>query len=386
MSVGWIGRCLRSVLIIGHMLAIARLVRSAVKGQFVRRTLASATSPYRRESVVLLIPVYNEQHRLAPCLEGAIRQPSSFVGLIVVADTGSTDRTRCVVAAYQARDPRVRWLEAGPPPPGWNGKAWGLYRACQCFDADWYLVVDADVRPAPTLAERLLHAARRLDADCASVALTQRLMPDRLSWLLHPAFLATLVYRYGIPGQVFTRSHDVLVNGQALLLSRAAVHTLDHLRAVAYARAEDVAMGRQLAQRGYRVAFLEPLDDSFVTMYRDGREVWHAWPRSLPAIDEQPKWRLGLDLLVVATTQGAWLPLLLFGFVQEHRSVRRLAFLAATLRWGMTIGLRRAYRPRRWWYWLSPLLDPLVVARLLQRTVLGTRTWRGRTIEGREHA
>lgn len=384
MSKRWMRLLIQGAVAFGHGLAIVRLVDSAIESRRVRLELAQVTPPERSGSVALLIPVYNEQQRLALCLEGAIQQPPDLVGTIVIVDTGSTDWTERVVAAYRARDTRVRWLEAGAPPIGWNGKVWGLQRACQEVDADWYLVLDADVRPDPALAERLLAAARKLEADCVSVALTQTLMPDPLSWLLHPAFLATLVYRYGIPGQVFSQSHHVLVNGQALLLHRETVQQLDGLRAVARAVAEDVAIGRRLARLGYRVAFLELRDASFVTMYRDGKALWRSWPRSLPATDEQPRWRSVLDFLLLLTTQAAWFPLLLFSWRQ--RSFRLLATLATAVRFGMALGMRRAYRPLQWWYWLAPLADSLVVARLVQQALVGTPTWRGRVIERRKHA
>ncbi|GBD19164.1 hypothetical protein HRbin27_01668 [bacterium HR27] len=245
-------------------------------------------------------------------------------------------------------------------------------------------MLDADVRPDPMLAHRLLAAAQKLGAACVSVALTQTLMPDRLSWLLHPAFLATLVYRYGVPGRVTTQSSNMLVNGQTLLLRRDAVQHLDGLHAVARAVAEDIAIGRRLARSGYRVAFLESIDRSFVTMYPDGKTLWRSWPRSLPATDEQPPWLTLLDFLLLLTTQAAWLPLLLLSWRQ--RSFRSLATVTTILRLGMAIGMRRAYRPLRWWYWLAPLMDPLVVARLLQEALVGTPTWRGRVIERGKHA
>lgn len=384
MSTRWVRLLLQTIVAFGHGLVLVRLIDSAIESRTIRLELTQARGPERSEQVAVLIPVYNEQPRLAPCLEGAIQQPPDLVRTIVVVDTGSNDWTERVVAAYRSRDARVLWLDAGAPPNGCNGKVWGLHRACQHVDADWYLVLDADVRPDPMLAPRLLAAAQKLGAACVSVALTQTLMPDRLSWLLHPAFLATLVYRYGVPGRVTTQSSNMLVNGQTLLLRRDAVQHLDGLRAVARAVAEDIAIGRRLARSGYRVAFLEPVDRSFVTMYPDGKALWRSWPRSLPATDEQPLWHTLLDFLLLLTTQAAWLPLLLLSWRQ--RSFRSLAAVTTALRLGTAIGMRRAYRALRWWYWLAPLMDPLVVARLLQEALVGTPTWRGRVIERGKHA
>jgi hypothetical protein len=205
-------RLLALLVIAAHSIALARLVRSA--RQRVRDTsLATSEARPPDERVVAIVPVLNEQSRLAACLEGLIDQPS-LVSAIVVVDTGSSDRTAQLVAAYQMRDSRVRWLSAGSPPVGWNGKVWGLVQACQAFPANWYLIIDADVRPAPTLAERMLGLAVQHGVTCGSVALQQRPMPDIGSWLLHPAFLTTLVYRYGVPGRLFSEPDDALVNGK----------------------------------------------------------------------------------------------------------------------------------------------------------------------------
>jgi cellulose synthase/poly-beta-1,6-N-acetylglucosamine synthase-like glycosyltransferase len=101
-------RLLALLVIAAHSIALARLVRSA--RQRLRDTsLATSEARPPDERVVAIVPVLNEQSRLAACLEGLIDQPS-LVSAIVVVDTGSSDRTAQLVAAYQMRDSRVRWL------------------------------------------------------------------------------------------------------------------------------------------------------------------------------------------------------------------------------------------------------------------------------------
>ena len=369
-------RMLSLLVIAAHSVALARLIRSA--RQRLRDTSHSASDARPpNERIVAIVPVLDEQSRLAPCLEGLISQPP-VVSAIVVVDTGSSDRTAQLVAAYHMRDPRVRWLPVGSPPVGWNGKVWGLVHACQTFPANWYLIIDADVRPAPTLAERMLALALQHGVTCGSVALHQRPMPDIGSWLLHPAFLTTLVYRYGVPGRLHSEPGDALANGQAMLLHRRAVEALDDLRSLAHSNAEDVAAARRLVQLGHRVAFWDALDDSSVTMYRDGRAIWHGWPRSLPAHEERPVWRNLLDMALLLGTQGAWLPLFLASW--RDAALRPAALLALAVRFGMAWGIRRAYPRRPIWYWLAPLADPLVVVRLFTSSWDRRPTWRGRPI------
>ncbi len=66
----------------------------------------------RQGRVAVVVPVLNEQARLAPCLEGLIAQGSEVAEILVV-DGGSTDGTRAVVDGFAARDPRIRWIDVG---------------------------------------------------------------------------------------------------------------------------------------------------------------------------------------------------------------------------------------------------------------------------------
>jgi biofilm PGA synthesis N-glycosyltransferase PgaC len=61
-------------------------------------------------SVALLVAAYNEEDSIAETLDFALRADYPGDLEIVVADDGSTDRTREIVAEYAARDPRVRLL------------------------------------------------------------------------------------------------------------------------------------------------------------------------------------------------------------------------------------------------------------------------------------
>src|SRR5262249_1301363 len=61
--------------------------------------------------VALLVAAYNEQESIAETLDYALRSEYESGFEIVVADDGSSDRTREIVAEYAARDERVRLLE-----------------------------------------------------------------------------------------------------------------------------------------------------------------------------------------------------------------------------------------------------------------------------------
>jgi biofilm PGA synthesis N-glycosyltransferase PgaC len=104
--------------------------------------------------VALLVAAYNEQGSIAETLDYALRAdyPGDFE--IVVADDGSTDRTREIVAGYAARDPRVRLFGVDH-----GGKANTLNAALETVSAPLTATFDADTLLMPY---SLRHAVARL--------------------------------------------------------------------------------------------------------------------------------------------------------------------------------------------------------------------------------
>ncbi len=368
-------RSVAALTLAANLAVVYRLLSTARS----RVTVTGADDGAPNDSFTVIVPVLNEVARLAPCLEGLLRQRAT-VQAILVADTGSTDRTCDLVRAYQARDARVRLLQAGPPPPGTNGKAWGIRAAlAHAPETDWYVCVDADVRPAPSLLQRLAGACRGHAVPIASVALRQALAPDLLSWLLHPAMLTTIVYRTGLPGQIYDSPHRAFANGQVLVVHRSVLSSFTTaLDRILRSNAEDIALARTLAGYGYRVAFFDALDDSSVAMYPSGPAVWSSWPRSLALLEARPPRCSATELAMLVASQGLWLPLLVAA--RWLPGLRLAAWLGLLVRLGTLIGMRRAYIRPRIWYWLSALADPVVVARLLWVARARQVVWRGRQL------
>lgn len=359
---------------------VVRLCRTAV----TRRTLAKRCAPCLTNAFTVIVPVLNERARLAACLEGLV-QTGDDVAEILVVDGGSTDGTDQLVHAYAARDHRIHLVSAAPIPPGWNGKSWGLevgWRA-RSPSVPWVLTVDADVRPSPEIGRVLLATARRDGLQALSIGPQQSLAADWLSWILHPAMLASLVYRFGIPGFLARRPSDVLANGQVMLVHKEVLAKLGGFAAAAAANAEDVALARRIVRRGWTFGFYEAGEVASVQMYSSGIEVWRGWPRSLALADEQSRVRTALQLLLLTLSQGLPGPLCLLAvfrrWIPGH--VLKLNLVLLSVRLGILLGIRRAYPRRRWWYWLSPIADLPVVLQIWRHAWRRRQNWRGRTFD-----
>ena len=327
-------------------------------------------------AVAVVVPVLDEARRLTPCLEGLLGQGPE-VDEILVVDGGSTDATRDLVRAYARRDLRLRLVEAGPSPDDWNGKVWGLNAGEHALasNATWLLTLDADVRSSPALARSLVARAQDRQLRLLSVAAAQRLS-GAVEGLLHPAFLATLVYRFGRPNNAARTPGAVLANGQCCLVRRDLLNELGGFSELRHSLCEDVTLARLATRAGDTVGFYEAQGLIDVAMYDNVGETWRNWPRSLATRDALFGVAGWTGLLEVLLVQALPPHLLLTRW--PTGVARRLNVLLLVVRLAMLVGMARAYPVRPWTYWLSPVLD-LPAALALWRSALRQRhAWRGR--------
>jgi dolichol-phosphate mannosyltransferase len=338
--------------------------------------------PVAAGAVCAVVPVLDEERRLGPCLEG-LRAQGPWLREILVVDGGSRDGTRDLVAAHAACDERVRFVDASPVPDAWNGKAWGLECGLRASgDAEWILTIDADVRPAPDLTASLLAHAAASGLEAFSAAPRLRLS-GAAEALLHPSLLATLVYRYGLPGSVATEPRAVQADGQCFFVRRDALLETNAIAAAHASRCEDVTIARALVTSGRPVGFFEAQQLATVEMYASAAECWDNWPRSLPMHDQFTRpLDLALAFAELALVQAAPLAIVVACLARGDTTSRlfRLNAALAALRLGTLAGMRRAYDGVPLTYWLSPTTDIAAVARIVTSALSREQTWRGRSL------
>jgi dolichol-phosphate mannosyltransferase len=331
-----------------------------------------------RERISVILPVLDEATRIAYCLDSLIAQTEEAAEILII-DGGSTDGTQSIVDQYHCRDARVRLIDASPVDKQWTGKAWGLYvgLANSSPASEFILCVDADVRCSPLLVRSLLGHVQRTGVAIFSVATIQNVSGPAQS-LIHPALLTTLVYRFGRPGKATTNLHKVAANGQCFLCRRAILLRTGALQAAQKSLCEDITIARRLAECGETVGFYESDSLVEVRMYESWQDAWRNWPRSLAMRDQYFGWREILGLARVLLLQGLSLPILIVYAINAAPTGVVAVFAALFLmRLGILAGMAHAYRPRRWSYWLSPLLDLPVSLRLIFSALARRHVWRG---------
>jgi len=352
--------------------------RGFLRAASMRRIPASVEpAPF---TVTVIVPVLNEEARLPSMLQALIAEARTVpeIAEILIVDGGSSDDTRGIVMTAAALDPRVTFVDASPVPITAVGKAWGLHHGAAAACGDWLLTLDADTIVTPGLTRALAAFVHTEKIDALSVA-TQQSCSGWLQSMLHPAFLTTLVYRFGPPGYTTRDARRVMANGQCFFAAKAALADANALGSALSSLCEDITIARTLTKAGYAVGFYETDVPVVVQMYGSAREVWDNWPRSLVMRDHHASRSPALPLAQVVLLQAAPLPLLVlaaigglplwFLLVQAVLLVSRI---------GALTGVNCSYARRAASYWLSPLLDVPVAMRLLAAQFQRRLVWRGR--------
>lgn len=313
--------------------------------------------------VSVVVPARDEEHRIGPLLAALAADPQ--VAEVVVVDDESADATAAVAAGAGARVVTGR-----PLPAGWVGKPWALQQGLDAAAAQWVVTLDADVVPRPGFVGALLDAVAAGGWDVLTVG-PRFAVGGAGEQLLHPAMLATIVYRFGAPGGA-VRPRRAMANGQCLVAGRARLVELGGFRAAAGHLTDDIALARSLAAGGARVGFLDGSRLVEVDMHDSAAEVWREWGRSLPMADATPPVQQAADLAVVWLAQALPLPRLLAG----RGTPLDLALVG--LRLGVAAATAGSYRRPAPLTWAAPLADLPAAARLSWAAVRPVRRWRGR--------
>ncbi len=149
-------------------------------------------------NIDLIIPAYNEAHRIGPTLRTYLEYFDESVQLTVVLN-GCTDNTAQVVAQYQSwAGPRLRMITI----PGAVGKGTAIVEGWKQATAELVGFVDADASTNPAEFEKLLRGLGENDGIIASRFLPGASIVNRqspLRTLMSKAFAATVQIIFRMP-------------------------------------------------------------------------------------------------------------------------------------------------------------------------------------------
>ena len=376
--------------LLSQIVATAILLSRLLKGAFRRSPLTPKSAhPEQIGRVSVVVPTLNEAERITPCLEGLSQQSYELREAIVV-DSNSQDGTQDIVKAAGQSDPRLRLITDDPLPPGWVGRPWALQTGYLNISShsEWFLGIDADTEPQPGLISSLIEVAESEGYDLVSLA-PQFILQYPGEWILQPALLITLLYRFDSAGVDAASSSRVMANGQCFLCRRSVLDRLDGYTSAAGSFCDDVTLARNIAAAGYKVGFFDGSKVIKVRMYEGAIETWNEWGRSLDLKDAASAAQVWGDVLFLIGVQALPLPLLLStGYLlysgNSYPSTIALFALNAflvLLRCGMLLAIAASYAGSSGFFWLSPLADPLAVWRIILSSGNKPTKWRGRSYQ-----
>lgn len=370
------------------------LLQRLLKGPTRRPPLLpQAATPEQLGMVSVVVPTLNERTRLSPCLKG-LSQQSYEVREIIVVDSHSTDGTPELVEEIEKKDPRFRLITDKPLPEGWIGRPWALHTGYlhSSSESEWLLGIDADTQPSPGMVAALIKTASAENFDLVSLS-PQFILRYPGEWWLQPALLVTLVYRFGPTGISSETPERVMANGQCFFSRRTVLAKLDGYTSARGSFCDDVTLARQAAASGFKVGFLDGAKVIKVRMYEGAKETWQEWGRSLDLKDASSLGQLWSDLWLLVAIQGLPLPafLLLCSYLDlgltspSVMAAAGLNLFLLLIRVALLLAISPSYdrtqaSPRSsFLFWLSPLADPLAVARIFLSATSKPTSWRGRS-------
>jgi glucosyl-dolichyl phosphate glucuronosyltransferase len=176
----------------------------------------------------VIVATRNRSALLAQTLEALSQQswPASRFE-VVVADNGSTDRTRAVVdRAAAAGEPAIRYVAVPTP-----GKSYAVNAALAIARGETLAFTDDDVRPDPQWLARLIEALGRPGVDFVAGRVLPIWEAPPPSWMSSALYGVLAIPDNGeVPVQINAPDADVMPIGANMAVRRAVVERVGGLR------------------------------------------------------------------------------------------------------------------------------------------------------------
>lgn len=232
--------------------------------------------------VSLLVPARNEVERLEPLLKSVSALPDAALLELVIYDDDSDDGTNALVAAYAAKDSRIRLVNGSDLPSGWGGKVHALHRLAGEARGAYLLFLDADVTLEAGAVGRALAAMKTERLDILSLYPRQTLG----TWG-ERVFVPVMVYYFFLLGSQWAvrngkKPPAVAINGQFMLWRREAYDAIGGYESIKTAWLDDMTIGKRAVACGLSVSYRPGAGLARCRMYTGFSSVWngfvkHTW-------------------------------------------------------------------------------------------------------------
>jgi len=199
--------------------------------------------------IAIIVPARNEAAVVAQAVQSLLRQTYPSPTHIFLVDDHSSDRTAeiaCQAAHEAGGSDRLSVVEAQALPRGWTGKLWAVsqgLRAAASFEAEYYLLTDADVVHEPDNLGSLVLRAESGGFDLVSLMVKLR-CESLAERILIPAFVFFFFKLYP-PGWVARSDRrTAAAAGGCMLIRSAALARIGGIAAIRDQLIDDCALAR----------------------------------------------------------------------------------------------------------------------------------------------
>lgn len=165
----------------------------------------------KKNSVSIIVPVYNGEDTIQRCLESIIRQTCKNIKEIIIVNDGSTDKTKKVIEQFTEKDTRICCIEKKNGGVS-SARNIGISNA----HGDYVMFIDSDDEIKQDLVEKLYETSIGYDMTIAGIELHQDLKTSSIG--IDGVFsIKEIVNKYGkdIP--------SILINGPCGKLYRTNI-------------------------------------------------------------------------------------------------------------------------------------------------------------------
>jgi len=245
---------------------------------FYFRWISQAGSQGQDDKISVLIPVRNEEKKLARCLDSLLNQ--SYRNLeIIVMDDHSDDASWKILSEYQAAG-KLRAFRSTALPDGWSGKNWACHQLSLHATGSWLAFVDADTVHAEDSIQRAYEEAVARGASMVSY------LPDLVTVSVAEKVVIPVLYLafYVFFPLAFLRGfkdrNAALAIGTFILMRRDVYDRVGGHGALRDEIVEDMHLARLVKAEGQGVELLDGTGRLFTRFYSSAAEIWQGFSKN----------------------------------------------------------------------------------------------------------
>lgn len=233
-------------------------------------------------SISVIVPVRNEETKIARCLESLAKQDYPNFEIVVI-DDNSTDASGRIIAEIAARHANFKVIQGRESRPGWLGKCNALDHGTPQAKGEWLVFSDADTYHHPNSLRDAVGAAINYKVDMISFMPVQELysFSERI---VMPTLLGSFLI--GDPTNTINdpKSSRAYAYGQYIMVRRTTYDAIGGHESVKDQILDDISIGRVTKQKGFSVTACDGRPLYTVRMYSNFPEVWSGWTKNAYAI------------------------------------------------------------------------------------------------------